>query len=71
MNGDIDLRIDASFDEAQEIWQSALANGHLLRVRTPDGELKAGTRIRSCIWRPLSLRTLWRIGGRLRLRQLR
>jgi hypothetical protein len=41
MNGNVDLRIDAGFEEAQTIWQDALANGLLLRVRTQDGDLKA------------------------------
>ena len=41
LNADVDVRIDASLEEALEIWEAALTSGLALRVRTPGGALIA------------------------------
>lgn len=37
MNAEVDLRLDATLEEALEIWEAALASGQALRVKTPGG----------------------------------
>ena len=39
MNAEVDLRLDATLEEALAIWEAALASGQALRVMTPDGTL--------------------------------
>ncbi len=41
LSGLADLRIEASFERAEEIWQAALSANHLFHVLTSDGELVA------------------------------
>ncbi len=41
LNGPVDLRIDASFERAEGIWQAALSANQVFHVRTHEGELVA------------------------------